>query len=270
MSSVPKAASKTIPLEEQEQCYKSDQLKRLDLGRLKATASKIPGLLSQGKELKMENLTEELYVGDASASMKDWFQKQLIKVYMEKMHNEEMAKKCVHIGPLKKFDRIYAKTVNYAVENESKEPILPRVRDILRGTIVFGEDNLRNGDNIIDVVGKVFGAENIIQVKNRFLSGRLPSLPKSWQMRDWSIQHNYIGKDLCYRDLQILVRIPCQHDQMKSIVGEIQIAVEAVFNLKHEGGHKAYKIVRRVLEYEEAKKKILVLLTVGKFILHKQ
>ena len=89
---------------------------------------------------------------------------------------------------LKKIPRITEKAVTYAVCDNvvnSAEPLLERVVDILRGTLILEKreflltemhDNKGNlGSQLIDTINKAFN-NNVVQVKNRFMDIRKPIL----------------------------------------------------------------------------------------------
>jgi hypothetical protein len=115
--------------------------------------------------------------------------------------NPQTAGKTVNLGDvtfimpaLKKIPRIMEKAVTYAVCDEkvnSAEPVIERVVDILRGTLIFenkefllsqpaNEENM--GSQLIDLINTAFG-NNIVQAKNRFMDIRKPML------------YNYIAAD---------------------------------------------------------------------------
>jgi hypothetical protein len=91
------------------------------------------------------------------------------------------------MGPLKKVPRIMQKAVNYAIcdEEDVADPRLEKVVDILRGTLIFENEEflLFNPDNgtanigsrLIDAIHAEFGS-GVIQVKNRFMLKRQAKL----------------------------------------------------------------------------------------------
>lgn len=89
------------------------------------------------------------------------------------------------MGPLKKVPRIMQKAVGYAVKEDAPEIRLDRVVDVLRGTLIFENEEflLFNPDNqtpnigsrLIDAIHKDFG-NGVIQVKNRFMLKRQPKI----------------------------------------------------------------------------------------------
>jgi len=92
------------------------------------------------------------------------------------------------MGPLKKVPRILEKAVSYAVctkDEDEADPKLERVVDILRGTLVFENEDLLLyqpddgskciASQIIDAFHDEFGGQ-LVQVKNRFMNRRQPIL----------------------------------------------------------------------------------------------
>jgi hypothetical protein len=167
------------------------------------------------------------------------------------------------MGPLKKVPRILQKAVGYAVcdKKDQADPKLERVVDILRGTLIFENEELLLfqpddfkgciGSQLIDAFNDEFGGQ-LVQVKNRFMNRRQPVLhsfttqnftkalntPSNHTIIEDDLEEemenaglvNTIatmanlelsGRDTFYRDLQLLIKLPIKNFANKGVASPL-------------------------------------------------
>jgi len=180
----------------------------------------------------------------------------------------------LHMGPLKKLERIVQKAVHYAVctNNQSAEPRLARVCDLLRATIEFPAVYFEKpgiGGAMIDAVNAEFKGA-VVQAKNRFVEREWPPFHEyTADSVDDDLRKNIIdyvtnglvGRDGFYRDLQLLVRLGGDEWSTGSDITHVQLEVQLVPSPMYAAktargadgmtGHDMYKIYRCVAEHCE-------------------
>lgn len=180
----------------------------------------------------------------------------------------------LHMGPLKKLQRIAQKAVHYAVctDNQTADPRLARVCDILRATIEFPAVYFEKpgiGGAMIDAINTEFKGA-VVQAKNRFVEREWPSFEEySASSVDADLCKKIIkyvntglaGRDGFYRDLQLLVRLGGNEwstgGDINHVMLEIQLVPSPMYAAKsardsnNVSGHDMYKVYRCVAEHCE-------------------
>ncbi len=180
----------------------------------------------------------------------------------------------LHMGKLKKVERIMQKAVHYAVcsDKQSATPKLASVCDILRGTIELPAGLLQVegiGSRLIDTVNQAFDGQ-VIQVKNRFIESMYPNIA-DYTGRTMSpelkndiitlVKQGLWGRDTFYRDIQLLVKLGSDAWETASgldhVLLEIQLVSSQLYGAKSTpsdngmSGHDQYKVVRAIMEHCE-------------------
>lgn len=183
----------------------------------------------------------------------------------------------LHMGPLKKVQRITQKAVHAAVEADLDTIQLAQVNDILRATIelptaAFQKEGF--GSQMIDTLNGSFHGE-LKRVKNRFVEVHYPRLTEYYGrkltpslVKDIeALVHDGIrgkwkpGRDTFYRDLQLLIRLDRKNfdtgTALTHVFLEVQLVSDALYGAKvmasdsDMSGHQMYRICREVMEYCE-------------------
>lgn len=205
-----------------------------------------------------------------------------VKQWTSKDGTNTNPKVSLHMGPLKKIERIMQKAVHYAVEpttdsaTGSSTLLLQRVCDVLRATIVVSTDQLyeeKFGSSLIDIVNTTFSGK-VVSVKNRFMLSSCPELVtwdgkeikidthnKLAQDLDELVNLNLLGRDSFYRDMAMLIKLEnskfANGQGLSHVYLELQIASESLHNAKSPeektgiSGHDAYKLLRTIAEHAE-------------------
>ncbi|MEO1231200.1 MAG: hypothetical protein AAFZ18_20080 [Myxococcota bacterium] len=253
------------------------------------TSAAFGALDRSAQKAKLSALTRELAVGKSAYNCKQQFDEKVSrlakrvsaiekgfdpeKAYMYPERDEQGRKLLWNIdysdGPIKGLARIYFKSVLYAAQQGAPDLLVSNCKDILRATISFSSFNTlakycgQGNANILDMIDAMWNG-SLLRVKNRFIDGRAPALSPATTHESLAAicdrlshagSHEPGVRDNYYRDIQCLVMIkrennhPCQ--PLEYQIAELQVTVDQMLEVKHHGGHEAYRALRATTGFND-------------------